>query len=78
MQVSTLARLKTEIQTLSLSDQLWLMEILLHHIRQKTLPPVRVQMGSLADMAVDPEVQRELQQITLDFLPTEMDGLEAN
>ncbi len=74
----TRERLQADIDQLSLSDQLWLMERLAQRIRQRTLRPLSIQESDLSAMANDPAIQRELRQIEAEFAPTEFDGLDES
>lgn len=76
MSTVILERIESDIQHLSLADQLWLMERLAHHIRESSVRPVLNWETQLNAMAYDPEIQRELQEIEIEFSGTEMDGLE--
>jgi hypothetical protein len=76
MTTPTLERIETDIAQLSLTEQLWLMERLVHRIRQHTLRPLIVQESDLATMAADPAIQHEVQQIGAEFAVTELDGLD--
>ena len=76
MTTATLERIETDIAQLSLTEQLWLMERLVHRIRHGSLPPLIVQDNDLAAMAADPAIQQELQHIAAEFAVTEMDGLD--
>jgi hypothetical protein len=76
MTTPTLEQIETDIAQLSLTEQLLLMERLVHRIRQTTLHPLVVQESDLAAMAADPAIQREVQQINDEFAVTEMDGLD--
>ena len=76
MTTATLERIETDIAQLSLTEQLWLMERLVHRIRHVGLRPLIVQDDDLAAMAADPAIQQELQQIDAEFAVTEMDGLD--
>ena len=76
MTTSTLERIETDIAQLSLSEQLWLMERLVHRIRQFSLRPLIVQEDDLVAMAADPLIQHEVRQIDAEFAITEMDGLD--
>jgi hypothetical protein len=69
MSAKTLDRLDSDIQHLTLSEQLWLLERLAHYIREQTL------RNQLAEMAADPEIQREIGLIQAEFAVTEEDGL---
>jgi hypothetical protein len=70
-----LEQIEANIAHLSLTEQLWLMERLVHRIRQHTLPTIVAQESELAAMAADPAIQHEIQQIGSEFAVTEMDGL---
>jgi hypothetical protein len=76
MVTSRLEQIETNIAQLSLDEQLWLMERLARHIRQRTLPPITIPDSELAAMASDPAIQGEIQQINAEFAGTETDGLE--
>jgi hypothetical protein len=76
MMTPTLERIEADVDQLSLAEQLWLMERLAHRIRTRTLRTPTVQEHELADMAHDPAIQRELQQINAEFALTEADGLD--
>ena len=76
MTTATLERIETDIAQLSLTEQLWLMERLVHRIRHVNQRPLIVQDDDLAAMAADPAIQQELQHIDAEFLLTEMDGLD--
>ena len=77
MTTPTLERIEADIAHLSLDEQLWLMERLVHRIRQHALHPLVIEESDLAAMAADPDIQREMQQIAAEFAVTEMDGLDA-
>lgn len=72
---ATLAELQTEVEHLSLAEQMELMEVLLQSIRRRTLPSL-VNETDLAAMAADPEIRRELSAIDAEFAVTEYDGLD--
>jgi hypothetical protein len=76
MTTPTLERIEADIAQLSLAEQLWLMERLAQRIRTRTLQMPTVQESKLAEMAHDPAIQRELQQINAEFAVTEADGLD--
>lgn len=63
----TLADLQTEVEQLSLAEQMRLMEVLLHAIRKRTLP-LQIDERDLAAMAADPEIRRELSAIDAAFV----------
>lgn len=73
----TLDRLATDIEQLSLQEQLLLLERLAHHIRSRTMPVLPTNADALAAMAADPAIQRELRQIADEFAVADADGLAA-
>lgn len=77
MNTTALERIEADISQLSLSEQLWLMERLVHRIREYALRPQSSLADQLAAMASDPDIQRELQQIEAEFAGTEADGLDT-
>jgi hypothetical protein len=60
---------------LSLAEQLWLIERLAQRLREQLIAQNMFE-DSLAAMATDPEIQRELQCIEEEFAPASADGLE--
>jgi hypothetical protein len=66
-----------EISQLTLPDQLWLLERLIQRIRKRTLQMRSTPDAQLAAMASDPNVQRTLREIEVEFAVTEADGLGA-
>ncbi|MBU1662143.1 MAG: hypothetical protein KKD28_11810 [Chloroflexi bacterium] len=70
-----LSDIKEHVDKLSFTEQLWLMEKLIHRMRESTVEE-RDYGSQLSAMAYDPEIQRELQNINLEFSLTEADGLE--
>ncbi len=77
MTIATLEQLETAIAQLSITEQLWLMERLVHRIRKSSQPALQVDAHALAAMATDPAIQHEMQQINTEFAITEMDGLDS-
>ena len=73
MNSPTLDRLDSDIQSLTLSEQVWLLERLAHHIREQTTH--REIEDQLISMAADPDVQRELRAIEDEFSAADYDGL---
>lgn len=71
MKAATLEGIEADIDKLSLSEQLWLMERLAHRIRQHTLRSSPLLESELDVMAQDPHIQRELQQIEAEFAATD-------
>ena len=71
---SLLSELEENISQLPLDEQLLLIERLSHRIRENF--SARTDMEKqLSEMAADPEIQRELQDIEREFSVTEQDGL---
>jgi hypothetical protein len=68
---SQFARLPTEIQ-------LSLLERLVHHLRQSLEAPRESWEAELSAMAADPQMQKELSRIDLEFRSAETDGLGKN
>jgi hypothetical protein len=66
---ATLDRLDADIQRLTLAEQLWLMERLARHIRKQITHDQTE--SQIAEMAADPEIQRELRQIRSESGETE-------
>jgi hypothetical protein len=71
-----LVRLEAAIEQLPVTDQLWLMERLMRRIRERSGPDPDPRERELEEMANDPAIQRELQDIEAEFAATEFDGLE--
>ena len=71
------SQIEDNFSRLSISDQLLLIERLIHHIHQSTLGKKEDLNNQLSLMAADPEIQAELQKIEQEFAHTEADGLEA-
>ena len=76
MTKSIIERIETDIEKLSVSEQLWLMERLAYRIRQSSLRRLDVQESDLIAMAADPTIQSEIRQINTEFTATELDGLD--
>jgi hypothetical protein len=76
MNTSALERIEEDINRLSLSEQIWLIERLAHRLRN-TLQQEDSLEDELAMMAHDPEIQRELHQIENEFNSTLADGLDT-
>jgi hypothetical protein len=75
MNSTTLARLDMDIKHLSLAEQTWLMERLAQYIRTGTMLQQKILENQLAEMAADPDIQREIRMIEAEFSVTESDGL---
>jgi hypothetical protein len=71
-----LTSLERQARQLSPAEQLWLIERLVHSLRQRSTNAQPSIEQQLAQMAADPEIQRELRDIAGEFAVTEADGLE--
>jgi hypothetical protein len=74
-QSAALERLEAELDELSWSEQVWLLERLARRIREQSLTSTIDADDQLAAMADDPDIQRELRQIAEEFAHTEADRL---
>ena len=77
MSNSILTRIEDSFSQLSISEQLWLIERLVHRVHEATLKQRNDLEQQLALMATDPEIQSELQKIEQEFSYAEADGLET-
>jgi hypothetical protein len=81
MYAPILNEIEERIDHLSRHEQLWLIELLAHRLREglkkSTSPDQSHFKSQLLLMANDPEMQAELQKINQEFAVTEMDGLEG-
>jgi hypothetical protein len=73
---AALAEVEKAIPRLSEDERLWLIEQLAHALRQRSNGAPANFDTALAEMAADPEMQRELAEIAQEFAPSDMDGLE--
>jgi len=74
MNADGLFQLEQQIRKLSTEEQFWVLERVVHQLRNKTSRSnLEVE---LAAMAADPEIQRELQKINEEFEHAEENGLE--
>ncbi len=76
--LDSLAQIEREIQQLSYDEQLLLIERLVHALRQRSRNARPDFEAALAEMAADPDIRRELEEIAQEFAGTEMDGLEKH
>jgi len=76
MNTSVLTEIERKIYQLSPAEQLWLIERLAHRLRESSMPDQRALERELSAMASDPDIQRELRAIEVEFAATESDGLE--
>jgi len=74
---SILTQLEDGFKQLSTSEQLWLIERLVHHVHEATLKQNNDVDDELALMATDPQIQTELRRIEQEFSYAEADGLET-
>ena len=77
MSNSIFSQIEDGFSQLSISEQLWLIERLVHRIHEATLKNRNDLDHQLALMATDPEIQSELQNIEREFSHAEADGLET-
>ena len=73
--LSLLNELEENIRRLPLDDQLLLIERVSHRIRTDISDKMDID-AQLSEMAADPEIQKELQEIEQEFTATEQDGLD--
>ena len=78
----TLVEIERSISSLSIEEQLWLLERIACRVRDKTsrankLANPKYLDAEIAEMANDPDIQVEMAAIDREFSVTEMDGLEA-
>lgn len=76
MNQSVLSQIEDTFSRLSISEQLLLIERLVHQVHQNTLKQKTDLDNQLALMAADPEIQNELERIEQEFAYAEADGLE--
>jgi len=76
MNDSIVTEIEDGFSQLSISEQLWLIERLVHRVHEATLNSGGDLGEQLALMADDPEIQRELRNIEREFSCAEADGLE--
>jgi hypothetical protein len=76
MNQSMLSQIEDTFSRLSISEQLLLIERLVHQVHQNTLKQTNDLDSQLALMAADPEIQNELEMIEQEFAYAEADGLE--
>ena len=79
MSSTVLSQIERTVRHLSHDEQLWLIEQLAHNLRKVESDSVEQAAfeSRLAEMATDPEIQAELQEIDREFAATEADGLES-
>lgn len=72
-----LTDLASRIEGLSREDRLWLLKRIARSLRRPGAGVNAAWDQSLADMAADADIQREIRAIAGEFLDAEADGLEA-
>jgi hypothetical protein len=77
MSDSIVTQIEDGFSRLSISEQLLLIERLVHRVHEATLNNSKDLEQQLALMANDPEIQSELRNIEREFSRTEADGLET-
>lgn len=78
----TLVEIERSISSLSIEEQLLLLERIACRVREKTyiankLANAKYLEAEIAEMANDPDIQVEIVAINREFIVAEMDGLEA-
>ncbi len=78
----TLVEIERSISSLSIEEQLWLLERIACRVREKTytankLANAKSLEAEIAEMANDPDIQVEIAAINQEFIVAEMDGLEG-
>jgi hypothetical protein len=76
MNTDRLAEIERQIDELAAEERLWLIERLARGLRSDSADVRMALEQELAEMAADPDIQRELRDIAEDFSATETDGLE--
>ena len=77
MNMPILSEMENSISRLSLAEQLWLIERLVHRIRENTINQKSRFESDLIAMANDPQIQLELRKIEEEFSFVEADGLDV-
>lgn len=76
MSESILRQIENSFSELSSSEQLRLIERLVHRLQNQSHVSASNVEEQLTLMAADPEIQNELRRIGQEFSPAEADGLE--
>ena len=76
MNQSMISQIEDTFSRLSISEQLLLIERLVHQVHKKTLKQSTDLENQLALMAADPQIRNELERIEEEFAYAEADGLE--
>jgi len=73
---SVLTQIEETFSRLSYSEQLHLLERLVHQLKENAATGQPLNEMTLAEMAADPEIQHELKLIEAEFMVADADGLE--
>lgn len=71
----TVLQLESSIRELTREEQLWLLERIIHALRQSEVDERAAWASSIQEMANDPEIQSENQAIAREFAIADNDGL---
>lgn len=72
----TVLQLESSILKLPREEQLWLVERIIHALRESEMRERKLWEADLMAMAADPAIQNEIYAIDQEFRVTENDGLE--
>ncbi len=78
MSETTLSQIDDVISRLAITEQLWLIERVAHRLSASSWQQQNVLDSQLIAMAADPAIQRELQQIDVEFAVVMPDGLDTD
>jgi hypothetical protein len=78
MNQNIFSQIEDTFSQLSISEQLRLIEQLVHRVHERTQQQNADFDAQLAQMAADPQIQAELAKIEEEFSNAEADGLEMN
>lgn len=73
---NTVLQLESNILELSREEQLWLVERIIHTLRESEMRERKMWKADLIAMAADPAIQKEIREIEQEYSVTENDGLE--
>ncbi len=76
MNSTPLGQIEQVIGQLTDDERLLLIERLAHGLRDSSKKTELSLQAQLAEMAADPDIRRELDEIAREFAATDMDGLE--
>ncbi len=72
----TVLELEASIRELSREEQLWLVERIIHALRESEMHERALWDADLDAMAADPAIQKEIREIEQEFAVAERDGLD--